>query len=76
MFPFIPPVDAAIFTGWHLELHLRASLAVDALKMAISNAISARTPIAGSLIRHLDRECNALAAAILTSSTRLGSSRV
>ncbi|WP_084815713.1 IS3 family transposase [Ensifer sp. 1H6] len=37
--------------GWALELHLRASLAVDALKMAIS----ARAPIAGSLIHHSDR---------------------
>ncbi|MDX0266145.1 IS3 family transposase, partial [Sinorhizobium meliloti] len=37
--------------GWALELHLRASLAVDALKMAIS----ARAPVAGSLIHHSDR---------------------
>ncbi|WP_352919285.1 IS3 family transposase [Mesorhizobium sp. M0960] len=37
--------------GWALELHLRASLAVDALKMAIS----ARVPVPGSLIHHSDR---------------------
>ncbi|RWO22467.1 MAG: IS3 family transposase, partial [Mesorhizobium sp.] len=37
--------------GWALELHLRASLAVDALKMAIS----ARAPVPGSLIHHSDR---------------------
>lgn len=37
--------------GWALELHLRASLAIDALKMAIS----ARAPVAGSLIHHSDR---------------------
>ncbi|RWO76052.1 MAG: IS3 family transposase [Mesorhizobium sp.] len=37
--------------GWTLELHLRASLAVDALKMAIS----ARVPVPGSLIHHSDR---------------------
>lgn len=37
--------------GWALELHLPASLAVDVLKMAIS----ARAPIAGSLIHHSDR---------------------
>jgi len=37
--------------GWALELHLRASLAVDALEMAIS----ARDPVPGSLVHHSDR---------------------
>jgi transposase InsO family protein len=37
--------------GWALEKHLRASLAVAALEMAIKT----RRPIAGSLIHHSDR---------------------
>jgi putative transposase len=37
--------------GWALEEHLRASLAISTLKMAIT----ARNPVAGSLIHHSDR---------------------
>ena len=37
--------------GWALEEHLRASLAVSALEMAIK----ARNPVPGSLIHHSDR---------------------
>ena len=37
--------------GWALEEHLRASLAISALKMAIR----ARNPVPGSLIHHSDR---------------------
>ncbi|RVH18457.1 transposase, partial [Sinorhizobium meliloti] len=45
------PAHRTEFLTVPLELHLRASLAVDALKMAIS----ARAPVAGSLIHHSDR---------------------
>jgi putative transposase len=37
--------------GWALDMHLKASLAIDALNMAIA----ARCPVPGSLIHHSDR---------------------
>ncbi|MER9338882.1 DDE-type integrase/transposase/recombinase [Mesorhizobium sp. M0293] len=37
--------------GWALDTHLRASLAIEALEMAIAD----RQPIPGSLIHHSDR---------------------
>lgn len=51
--------------GWALELHLRASVADDALK----TAISARVSMLGSLIHHSVREFNTLVTAIPTSSS-------
>lgn len=37
--------------GWALDTHLRASLAIEALEMAITD----RQPVAGSLVHHSDR---------------------
>jgi transposase InsO family protein len=63
---------------WVLDTHLRASLAIDALSMAIA----ARRPAAGSLIRHSNRgvqyacgECAAVLEAhgIQPSMSRVGS---
>jgi len=63
--------------GWALDTHLQASLAIDALNMAIA----ARRPTPGSLIHHSDRgvqyacgEYTALLAAhdIQTSMSRIG----
>jgi putative transposase len=62
--------------GWALDKHLRASLATEALGMAIT----ARRPVPGSLIHHSDRgvqyACGEYAAMLETHDIRPSMSRV
>jgi transposase InsO family protein len=62
--------------GWALDTHLRASLAIDALNMAIA----ARRPVPGSLIHHSDRgvqyACSDYAAALEAHGIQPSMSRV
>ncbi|WP_353017629.1 IS3 family transposase [Mesorhizobium sp. M0854] len=62
--------------GWALDTHLRASLAIDALEMAIAT----RTPAPGSLIHHSDRgvqyACNAYSALLNLHGIQASMSRV
>jgi transposase InsO family protein len=62
--------------GWALDMHLKASLAIDALKMAIA----ARRPMPGSLIHHSDRgvqyACSDYAAVLEMHGIRPSMSRV
>ena len=62
--------------GWALDKHLRASLATEALGMAIT----ARRPVPGSLIHHSDRgvqyACGAYAAMLETYDIQPSMSRV
>jgi putative transposase len=62
--------------GWALDKHLRASLAIEALGMAIS----ARLPVPGSLIHHSDRgvqyACGDYAAMLETYDIQPSMSRV
>jgi putative transposase len=62
--------------GWTLDKHLRASLAIEALGMAIS----ARRPVPGSLIHHSDRgvqyACGEYAAMLETYDIQPSMSRV
>jgi putative transposase len=62
--------------GWALDTHLKASLAIDALNMAIA----ARRPAPGSLIHHSDRgvqyACGDYAAVLKTHGIQPSMSRV
>ena len=62
--------------GWALDTHLQASLAIDALEMAIA----ARRPAPGSLIHHSDRgvqyACGDYAAVLEAHGIRASMSRV
>jgi putative transposase len=62
--------------GWALDTHLQASLAIDALNMAIA----ARRPTPGSLIHHSDRgvqyACNDYAAVLEAHGIQASMSRV
>ncbi len=62
--------------GWALDKHLRASLAIQALGMAIT----ARRPVPGSLIHHSDRgvqyACGEYAAMLETYDIQPSISRV
>lgn len=62
--------------GWALDMHLKASLAIDALNMAIA----ARRPTPGSLIHHSDRgvqyACSDYAAVLETHGIQPSMSRV
>jgi putative transposase len=70
------PAAARQSHGWALDTHLQASLAIDALNMAVA----ARRPTPGSLIHHSDRgvqyACNNDAAVVETHGIQPSMSRV